>query len=181
MGESVAPGRPGISCGGRETGSPPDSTPAAGAGLPATAAAATPTSIGSLTARTSRLKSGLGGTEGRALELFLGVSSGSAGAGTLGASSGAGMGEWSRSGAATVSATTGVEVAGVAALVTDSGTAGAGSGVSLAQLDLSRNQLVVVQLGVLADLGSLASLNLSYNHLHTIIQARFPLQKTILL
>ena len=59
--------------------------------------------------------------------------------------------------------------------------AGAGVGVSLAQLDLSRNQLVVVQLGVLADLGSLASLNLSYNHLHTIIQARgFPLQETIL-
>ena len=58
---------------------------------------------------------------------------------------------------------------------------GAGAGLSLAQLDLSRNQLVVVQLGVLADLGSLASLNLSYNHLHTIIQARFPLQKTILL
>ena len=57
----------------------------------------------------------------------------------------------------------------------------AGVGVSLAQLDLSRNQLVVVQLGVLADLGSLATLNLSYNHLHTIIQARFPLQKTILL
>ena len=59
--------------------------------------------------------------------------------------------------------------------------AGAGVGVSLAQLDLSRNQLVVVQLGVLADLGSLATLNLSHNHLHTIIQARgFPLQKTIL-
>ena len=57
--------------------------------------------------------------------------------------------------------------------------AGSGAGPCLTQLDLSHNQLVVVQLGVLADLGNLASLNLSHNHLHTIIQAReFPYLKT---